>query len=115
MSIYDLVDGALAGLGVPYAAGQFLTESPSAPLPDLFLVSTVVSDVSEQTADDEEQLRFYRVQIAVFCRNGLAGLPDVDTAMKVAGFKKSSGREIPFDRDTGHYGLAQDYTILLGE
>ena len=111
--IYTLIDNALDGLTVPYAAVQFLTASPSTLLPDLFLVSTVVTDAAEETADDEEVSRFYRVQISVYNRAGLTGLPDVDAAMKAQGFKKSNRRELPIDRETGHYGLALEYTILL--
>ena len=113
MNIYELVDDVLDGLSVPYAAVQFLTASPSIPLPDLFLVSTIITNMPEETADDEEVSRFYRVQISVYNRSGLTGLPDVDAAMKAAGFKKSDRRELPIDRETGHYGLALDYTILL--
>jgi len=113
--IYTLIDNALSSLSVPYAAVLFQTETPGAPLPDLFLVSTVISDVPEESADDEEVSRFYRVQISVYNRAGLTGLPDVDTAMKAQGFKKSTRRELPFDHETRHFGLAMDYTILLGE
>ena len=43
-------------------------------------------------------------------------MPDVEGAMLQAGFKKSLVRELPYDRDTGHFGLAQDfiYVILKG-
>lgn len=114
-AIYTLVANALSGLSVPYAAVIFQTETPGAPLPDLFLVSSVISDVPEESADDEEQSRFYRVQISVYNRAGLTGLPNVDSAMKAQGFKKSNRRELPFDHETGHFGLALEYTILLGE
>lgn len=111
--IYTLIDNALSSLMVPYAAILYQTETPGAPLPDLFLVSTIVTDMPEETADDEEVSRFYRVQISVYNRAGLTGLPDVDAAMKAAGFKKSNTKELPIDRETGHYGLALEYTILL--
>ena len=84
-----------------------------ATLPDTYLVYTLISSPPEQHADNAETERSYRVQVSIFSKSGLASLPDVDTAMLAAGFRKSSFREIPRDKDSAHFGLAKDYTILL--
>jgi len=111
-TIFAIVDEALGTLDdVPYAEDIYLLETGET-LPDLFLVSTLVSGVPEQHADDDETARSYRVQISVYSRSGLVGLPDVDGAMKTAGFVKGAERELPYDQETGHFGLALDYIYL---
>lgn len=111
-TIFEQVDEALATLDVPYAENIYLPETGEA-LPDLFLVDMLVSGVPEQHADDDETARSYRVQISIYSRSGLIDLPDVDGAMKAAGFTKSAEREIPYDQETGHFGLAIDYIYLI--
>jgi hypothetical protein len=52
------------------------------------------------------------VQVTAWSRAGLASLPNVDAAMLAAGFFKRDQRQVPQDRETGHYGLATDYVYL---
>lgn len=109
-TIFEKAKTALDTLSpaVPFAQDVFLGE-----LPDTYLVYSLVDDVASQHADNEETERFYRIQVSQYSRNGLVSLPDVDGAMKAAGFKKSNRVKLPYDPDTGHFGLATDYTILL--
>jgi len=111
MSIWTVTAAALDTLGVPYAASAFIPASGS-DLPDQYLVYTTVSSPSEQQADDGETLRSWRVQVSGYDRDGLANLPDIDAAMVAAGFAKSGKAEIPYNRETRHFGLAQDYIYL---
>lgn len=114
MSIWERVAAALAGLGVAVSAGQKLVGT-AASLPDTFIVYFLVDSPPMQHADDMEICRSYRMQVSVFARAGLAGIPDVDAAMVAAGFTRGGQRELPFDQVTQHYGLALDYNFLEQE
>lgn len=110
-TIFERAAAALAGLDVPYANGAYVT-STGAELPDLFITYAMIIDRPAQHADDHETLRRQRVQVSVFCRDGLVGLPDVDTAMRAAGFMPGARYQMPYERETGHWGLACEYTYL---
>jgi hypothetical protein len=99
---------ALSSLGVPYGAGRYLPASGNV-LPDLFLAYTLVTEMPAQVADDDEIIRFSRVQISIFNRAGLTSLPNVTGAMKTAGFKYSRTTLLPFDQQTRHFGLALEF------
>lgn len=113
MSIWERVQAALGGLdpAVPFGANVFVTETGT-PLPDLFLVYFLVSSPSEQQADDGETGRSWRVQVSHYCRQGLADLPDVVGVMVGAGFARGPERELPYDRVTRHFGLAQEFVYV---
>lgn len=113
-TIFEIVDDALASLdpAVSYAWDQYLVGSDES-LPDLYLVPSLVDSPPVQHADNEETERMYRIQVSAYQRDGLLNLPDVDGAMKAKGFMKSNVVRLPRDPDTGHFGLATDYTILL--
>ena len=112
-TIFERVKTALDTLSpaIPYALGQYLTAN-GADLPDTFIAYLEVSGVPEQHADDAESLRSYRVQISIYARAGLVSLPDVDTAMLAQGFRIGPERQLPYDKDTRHFGLAKDYFYL---
>ena len=113
-TVYELVASALTSLSpIPCVAGRYVPASAAAPLPDVFVVYTMVSSSAAQHADGTEKHRNYRMQLAIYSRTGLTSLPDVDTLMTAAGWMRSSEREIGYDRDTGHYGLIKDYVILI--
>lgn len=109
-NIFTITKDALTAISpaVSFAHDVFLGT-----LPDTYLVYTLISSPPEQSADNVETQRSYRIQVSIFSKAGLANLPDVDTAMLAAGFMKSNFREIPRDKETAHFGLAKDYTILL--
>lgn len=109
-----MIEDALLPLGVPYAANVYEVTTGQE-LPDLYLVYSVVSNYPEQAADDAETERTFRVQVSVYNRAGLTTLPDVSGQMVEAGFMKSRRTEIPYNRDTGHYGIAMEFTICFEE
>lgn len=111
MSIWERVQVALAGLGVPVVADEYIAAS-GAVLPDLYLRHFLVSDPPQQYADNAEKSRAYTVQVSVFSRAGLAALPDVTGAMLTAGFRHGNDTQLPFDPSTRHYGLAMEYHFL---
>src|SRR5512138_1019903 len=112
-TIFERVKTALDSLNpaVAYGMSVYQTEG-STDLPDTFIVYTVVSGVKEQSADNAETYRTYRVQLSVYSRSGLVSLPDVDTAMLAQGFTKGPERQLPYDAETHHFGLAKDYFYL---
>lgn len=113
-TIFERVADALDSLGVDYASGIYIPETGES-LPDQFITYSLVSSPPEQHADQVETLRSFRVQVSVYDRSGLIDLPDVDGAMVAAGFAISNKYQIPYDQETGHHGLAQDYIFLEDE
>ena len=99
---------------VPYAADANRSVLGD-PLPDLFIVYSLVSEAPELHADDAEQTRFNRVQLSIYNRAGMTNPPDTDTAMAGQGFRFARARALPYNPETGHYGLMREYTILLDQ
>lgn len=110
-TIYELAQTALETLTVP-VANQVYIPATGSDLPDLYLVWFLVSAPAAQNADDSETLRTYRVQVSIYNRAGLLSLPDVDGAMIAAGFARAAKFQLPYNRETRHYGLALDFTYL---
>jgi hypothetical protein len=54
-------------------------------------------------------MRCWRVQISYYNRSGLAGMPDIDGAMTSAGFERGGVRELPYNQQTRHFGLALEF------
>lgn len=114
MTIWEITKVTLEGLGLETAANAMLRDT-AALLPDTYLVYQMISSPPAQHADGVEKLRWYRVQVTGYSRDGLASLPDVAAAMVAAGFTKSVFRELPYNELTGHYGYAMEYIWLEDE
>jgi hypothetical protein len=112
-TIWELTNDALETItpAVPFAASAYIPATPGV-FPDLYLVYIVVDMLPAQHANDEETLRSELVQISIYNRAGLNSLPDVIGAMTAAGFTFVAGREIAYDLETRHYGLAFDFEYL---
>jgi hypothetical protein len=110
-TIFERVDAALTTLNVPFAVQHYRTTTGQA-LPDPHITYALVSSAGRQHADDDETARMSRIQVNVWSRSGLVNLPDIDGAMRAAGFRAAGKRQLPDDPDDGWFGLAQDYTIL---
>ena len=108
-TIFERVDDALASISpaVSYAMAPM-----KGTLPDQFVVYQLIDGSPEQHADDAETERSYSIQVTIWSKSGLVSIPNVDTAMIAAGFKKSTERQLPQDPTTGHYGLAKEYVIF---
>lgn len=107
-TIWDVTQEALSGLGVPVVANALIVAS-GASLPDVFVVYSLVSSPPIKWADDFETMRFYRMQVSIYSRNGLTDLPDVSDAMVAAGFARGPMRELPYNQETRHFGLALEF------
>lgn len=114
MTIWERVKAALTALSVPMAANQYLTETPD-DLPEQFVVYQMISDPPRQHADNAEQSRLYRVQVTIYDRAGLGDTPDIEGAMLAAGFTRGPSLELPYNRQTRHYGLVKDFFYLEEE
>jgi hypothetical protein len=113
-TIFEHVETALNTLApaIPHALSVYKTAN-GADLPDTFIAYTLVTGDAAQHADDAETLRVFRVQVSIYARAGLVSLPDVDAAMLAEGFTKGPERQLPYDQETRHFGLAKDYYLLL--
>lgn len=115
-TIYERTATALGTISpaIPYALDVYLTQS-GGDLPDTFLVYSLITGDPVAHADNAETHRSYLIQISIFSRAGLVSIPDVNTAMIAAGFIKSSERQLPYDPETRHFGLAKDFIYLEKE
>lgn len=109
-TIFERVKTALTAISpaVPFSLAPYRATT----LPDTFLAYQLIVSVPEQNADDAETERSHLVQVSVYSKTGLVSLPDVDTVMLAAGFEKGRERQLPQDPNTGHYGLAKEYTFV---
>ena len=112
MNIFARTEAALGTIDptVPFALAPYKGD-----LPDQFVVHQLIDSLAEEHADNEEASRSHLVQVTIWSRTGLVNIPDVDTAMKNAGYQKSDERQIPQDPQSGHYGLAKDFVYLEKE
>jgi hypothetical protein len=111
-TIFEKVYAALNGITPAVAFGQD-TYLSTGELPDQYLVYSLVTSPPEQHANNAETERSYRIQVSIYSRTGLVTIPNVDAAMVAAGFIKGPWRNLPYDPDTGHFGLAKDYIYQL--
>lgn len=110
-TIWERVDTVLATLEVPYAVSTFQV-SKGEDFPDVYMEFFMVDMTPEQHGDDEELERSELVQVNVYQRVTLIGLPDVIGAMTAAGFTFAGGRQLDKDEDTGHYAISYDFEYL---
>lgn len=108
-TIFERVETALGTISpaVPFALAPY-----TGALPDVYVVHQLLDSPPEQHADDAETLRSYTVQVTIWSTAGLAVLPNVDAAMKAAGFEKGIERQLPKNQNSGHYGLAKEFIYL---
>jgi hypothetical protein len=107
ISIFERVETALSGLTVPYAMTRLLLDDGT--LPDVFVVYKLIDSTPTAHYDDAEAERDHLVQVNVWKRGGLVGIPDIDALMLPAGFTKGPYRPLPQDAQSGHFGLSLDY------
>lgn len=108
MNIWQRTKEALQPLGVPMAQNRYVSDTPGA-LPELFLTYILVSAPQVQAADNNVTVRRYRMQVNTYSCTGMSAMPDVESAMRAAGFTAGDPLELPYNEKTGHFGLAQDF------
>lgn len=107
-TIWNRVNEALSGLGVRVANNRLVMESDER-FPERFFVFQEITASPEEHFDDIETVREHLVQVNCWSRNGFEAFPDVESAMKAAGFVFSAARDLGFDNETGHYGRNMDF------
>jgi hypothetical protein len=110
-TVWELAQTALNTLGLPVYASSYVADTPGGDFPDTYLVHSVVDVSPVQHADNAEQIRGWLVQVSVYRRAGLVGLPDVIGAMTAAGFTFVAGRELDYDSESRHFGIAFDFEL----
>lgn len=114
-SVWEETYSALSGLGYALAANVMLSDTAGS-LPDEYLVYQVISSPPVLHADHTERIRWYRMQVTAYSRNGLATMPVlVQAAMVAAGFTKSVFRELPYNQETRHFGYAMEFIWMEDE
>jgi len=111
MTIWERVDAALSGLGVPIFANAYVSATGT-DYPDLYLVYFLVTAPPVLHADNSENLRDNLVQISVYYRGEVVVMPDVESAMLAAGFTAGTRRDLPYNKDTRHLGLMFEFSYL---
>jgi hypothetical protein len=110
-TIWERTYSALTSLSIPMAASAYIPASAQE-LPDSYLVYFVVSDPPILHADDKEKLSLYRVQVSYYSRSGMQAAPDISGAMITAGFMRADKRDLPYNPDSRHFGIAMDFSYL---
>lgn len=112
-NIYERVYAALSPLGYPVKEqGTF---GKDASLPDTFVTYQLIDLSPRGYADNAATVVSCRVQVALYSRKPSvkqAAPRLIKSVMKPAGFKRVSGRDLPFSQSTGHYGYTEDYRFF---
>lgn len=115
-NVYSRTYDTLLGLGYPvreqgsYAA----TET----LPETFCTYQVIDQTDKSHADNRPASMTSTVLVSLYSRRP-AIIQRADqmlrAAMISAGFLRAGGRNMPLDRDTGHYGYVSTYNFYDSE
>ncbi len=112
MTIWERVEAALATLGIPFAEGNYQV-GDTEDYPDVYMVYSLPSIDPGIYLNDVEKYRPYLVQVSVFKKTTLVGLPDVIGAMTASKFTFSGGRELEsLETEETHRGIAFDFDYL---
>jgi len=107
-TIWARVETALAGINIPKAESVYKVAT-NGTYPDEYLVYFEITSNPTLNADDDEKNRGYHVQITYYNRDGLQSMPGIKAAMVAEGFIPGATRELPYNPETGHFGLALEF------
>lgn len=110
--VYALVYNTLSAIGYPVREQG--TYAPDAKLPDTHVTYQVIDSPNNSHADNKPTSQTTRVQVTLYSKKP-ALKQGADAAIKAvmlpAGFLRVGGRDLPFDKGTGHYAFTCDYRI----
>ena len=113
-SISNITYTALATLGYTVAVQGTMQGT----LPDTFITYQILGENDVSHADNESTAGEAMVQTALYSKDPalMQSARDTLTApMKAAGFMRGSGRALPYDKDTGHFGYVLDFRYYESE
>ena len=109
-NIYSTIYNALDALGYPVREQGTFSEGET--LPETFTTYQIIDQPNNTHYDNVSASTTTRVQISLYSRKPAikqAADTTLKTVMLPAGFLRASGRDLPFDQKTGHYGYTSDY------
>lgn len=115
-NIYELIYNTLTQLGYPVREqGTFKTNET---LPETFITYQIILSTDNAHYDNAPASTTTRIQLALYSKKP-AIKQNADnlfrSVMLPAGFLRISGRDLPFNQNTGHYGYTSDYNYYETE
>lgn len=115
-NIYELIYNTLMSLGYPVREqGTF---GNTEMLPETFITYQIINETNDTHYDNKIASTTTRVQLVLYSKKP-AIKQSADqlfrSVMLPAGFLRVSGRDLPFNQDTGHYGYTSDYIFYKEE
>jgi len=115
-NVYETIKTTLAPLGYPVR--QQGSYAPGATLPETLVTYQVIDQPNGAHADNRPGSTIHRIQISMYSKRP-ALVQGADAAIKgvllPAGFLRVTGRDLPLDHETGHYGYTSDYRFYESE
>lgn len=108
-SIYKRISDALATLELPYQEQGTMNKDT---LPATFITYQLLTEDGVSYADNLPTANSTLVQLALYSTDPAikqTAKATLTGAMRPAGFTRAGGRDLPFDKETGHYGYACDF------
>ena len=114
--VYDRTVAALSVLGYPVREQG--TYQPDEVLPQTHVTYQVIDQTNPGHADNMPISTTTRVQVTVYSTDPSV-VQHADGLLRVAmlpsGFLRVTGRRLPLDPETGHYGYTSDYRLYESE
>lgn len=115
-NIYSIIYDTLSTLGYPIKEQGSYSKDDI--LPETFITYQVIDSPNNSFADNKPTSITTRVQLAFYSLKPVLKQSANETFKSVmipAGFLRASGRDLPFNKDTGHYGYTSDYNFYESE
>ncbi len=115
-NVFKVISDALKEAGYPVSEqGSY---SPDEVLPDTFITYLILDSPNTSHADNLPTSTTWLVQLALYSKQPLIVQSAEDTfkgLLLPSGFLRVSGRSLPFNSLTGHYGWTCDYRYYESE
>lgn len=112
--IFSIIYNTLVELGYPVREQG--TYAPDETLPETHVTYQLIDSPNDSSADNLPTSTTYRVQVNLYSRDP-AITQGADDALRSillpVGFMRVSGRSLPYDIKTGHYGFTSDYRYYM--
>ena len=115
-NIYKKIYDTLVHLGYPVREQG--TYGDDEVLPETMITYQLVDDPDSSHYENIPTSKIPRFQVVLYTKNPAIKQSADKTLRSVllpAGFMRASGRDLPFNKDTGHYGYVSDYRYFETE